>query len=121
MHDYVIRHGIVTNVRTNKQTWFRLYKSGWVEQGGRFDCSGLHTGNGSFYEADFICEMPLFNNATVFSIEKGVVSKYPALTARLAHLSTACRGTHVTEGKVEQIYGEYGMKDVCWKIAGKRK
>lgn len=119
MHDYVIRHGIATNIRTGKRSWFRLYKSGWVEQGGKFNCSTLAENNGTYYEADFPIKMvyPGFMDATIFSVEKGIIGGSADRPARLNYLSTD--SMYSSGGNAEQIYGTHGMSAVCWKIAGK--
>ncbi len=106
--DYVIDYQIPTSV--NNYTWYRKYKSGWVEQGGLGTPSAAST-----YKAEFPIEMQNTQYTLV------AISKSPSATS-----STTPHGCHYTTKNTTDCSiitlkgnsGDWISAEVNWYICG---
>lgn len=67
--DYVIQSQLPT--ASNNYTWYRKYKSGWVEQGGISPTSSITAGNGKSISITYPIEMANTNYTVMLTLISG--------------------------------------------------
>lgn len=104
--DYVIDYQAPT--AENNYTWYRLYKSGWVEQGGRIN----HTSSDISTTITFLKEMEDTNYSFVRS------PKFVANANCFPSYSVGCSGTMTTTGVTVYIEDNGVVLFSMWEVKG---
>lgn len=98
-YDYVVDWQVPTSA--NSYTWYRKYKSGWVEQGGEY------TGNAKTITPPVV----MATNKYQVAIKKQSAPSYWAST----HLTV---GARTTTSFTVNTYGDGASMNVSWQVSG---
>ncbi len=110
MTDYVVATQIPNN--TNNYTWYRKYKSGWIEQGGTAYIPANEAGVASFVNVEFPVEMSNANYHIDFMRLGDPGSTYAYMTYAKNRTKTSVDLTSFSTVKTA------GSQYVCWEIKG---